>query len=126
MTEMQDIVKAGEQTRRNWTRAGWKQTIIYTVVLIVLAALLPQAGLAQPITDYAMLAACTGAIIAVINQNAAAFGATLAGDATAETSIKAMASDVADAVDVFVKSGTVNTVVATPDTLTGTGVGAVT
>ena len=77
MTEIQDAIKAGEQTLRNWGRAGWEQTIIYTVVLIVLAALLPQAGFAQSVTDYAMLAACTGAIIAALNQNAAALGATL-------------------------------------------------
>ena len=36
------------------------------------------------------------------------------------------AEEMANLIDSFVKSGTVNTVVATPDTFAGTGVGAVT
>jgi hypothetical protein len=38
----------------------------------------------------------------------AAFGASQVSDAAAKASIKQMAQDVADAVDTFVKSGTVN------------------
>ena len=55
----------------------------------------------------------------------AAFGKDETSDATAQGHISQMASDVADAIDAFVKSGTVNTVVTTPDTINGTGVGSV-
>jgi len=65
-----------------------------------------------------------------------AFGANVAGlDAASITNIKKVASDVGDAVDTFVKSGTVNTTVTTavaahppggPAVGTGTGIGNVT
>jgi len=55
-----------------------------------------------------------------------AFGKDQVSDATAKANITVMATAVADAVDVFVKSGTVNTTVTTPDTINGTGVGVVT
>ena len=37
----------------------------------------------------------------------------------------AISQAIANAIDIFVKSGTVSTVVATPDTFTGTGSGSV-
>ncbi|MCK5608950.1 hypothetical protein KAR91_44160 [Candidatus Pacearchaeota archaeon] len=36
------------------------------------------------------------------------------------------AEELTNAIDVFVRSGAVNTIVSTPDTLTGTGTGGVT
>jgi|SaaInl7_200m_RNA_FD_contig_123_13647_length_4144_multi_5_in_0_out_1_6 hypothetical protein len=36
-----------------------------------------------------------------------------------------LAQAIADAIDTYVKAGTVSTVVATPDTLTGTGTGSI-
>ena len=37
----------------------------------------------------------------------------------------AVSNAIANAIDIFVKSGTVSTVVSTPDTVNGTGTGAV-
>ena len=43
-----------------------------------------------------------------------------------EAAMDTLAGAYADATDAFVKSGTVDTIVATPDTLTGTGTGGMT
>lgn len=61
-----------------------------------------------------------------------AFGAPDVADPTSKSNIQTMAQAVADAVDTFVKSGTVNTTVTIPSTSapgspsSGTGVGTVT
>jgi len=62
-------------------------------------------------------------------ENALGIGQLSAGDAStvaAKASLQQVASDMADAIDSFVRSGLVSTVVVTPDTINGTGVGAVT
>ena len=43
-----------------------------------------------------------------------------------DAAMDALAKDLSDAGETFVKSGLVSTTVATPDTFTGTGTGAVT
>lgn len=53
----------------------------------------------------------------------AAFQDAIGDEGDAEENVAVALSD---AIDAFVKSGTVNTTVTTPDTINGTGVGAVT
>ncbi len=43
-----------------------------------------------------------------------------------DAAMDALAGSISDAMDTYVKSGAVNTVVTTPDTINGTGVGAMT
>lgn len=63
---------------------------------------------------------------------AAAFGVSAVSDPTTKANVQSMCNQIADAVDTFVKSGTVTTVVTIPSTgspggpSAGTGVGTVT